>query len=175
MSDTTHSSFWVGLDGVGSGYATVEQTGVRANCAGGKTSYAAWWETFPEPETTYTDVTVKPGDRLSANVQTNDNGTYTMKLSDSTQNWSKTTTHKGGSAAANSSEVITGSRPSGENALQVPDFGSVTFTNCKANGKPLAGDSPDAYNTESWTSGHILVETGALSGGTFTSTRKQGS
>ncbi len=49
-------------------------------------------ELLPAPESPY-PVTVKPGDALTASVI--DNGTFTMSLADSTQGWTKTTTHAG--------------------------------------------------------------------------------
>src|ERR671932_523536 len=45
-SQTTYSSFWVGLDGDGSN--TVEQTGTSADCSGGTARYYAWYEMYPK-------------------------------------------------------------------------------------------------------------------------------
>jgi hypothetical protein len=67
----TLSSDWVGLDGFVSKADSVEQGGVGADCsAGGKASYYAWWETFPEPETK-AKLSIRPGDSVTAVVSYN--------------------------------------------------------------------------------------------------------
>lgn len=65
---TTPDSFsahWAGLDGFDNG--TVEQTGVEADCQGGKASYAAWWEMFPN-FAIFPNIVVHPGDSIVASV-----------------------------------------------------------------------------------------------------------
>jgi hypothetical protein len=79
-SNGTFSSEWVGLDGFSS--KSVEQDGISANCNGSKPEYAAWYETFPNPEIA-TKIVVHPGDSITASV-TFDSKTskYRMALTD---------------------------------------------------------------------------------------------
>src|SRR5436309_10336672 len=85
---TAYSSFWVGLDGDTSG--TVEQTGTDADCSGSTPRYYAWYEMYPKFPVNLGG-TVRPGDHLSASVTTAGNGSFTLKITDSTQGWTNTT------------------------------------------------------------------------------------
>ena len=85
-SGTAYSSFWVGLDGDTSG--TVEQTGTDADCSGTTPQYYAWYEMYPKFPVNFRNP-VKPGDKLSASVTTNGSGSFTLTISDSTQNWTR--------------------------------------------------------------------------------------
>jgi hypothetical protein len=165
-SKTTYSSFWVGLDGYSN--SALEQTGTEADCIGGKAEYGAWWEVLPASESPYS-VTVKAGDSLSASVVYNGNGTFTMTLTDSTQNWSKSTTADGSSGFQDSSaEVIAEATDVNGSIAKLSDFGTVTFTNAEADGSSLGGYSPTeiimAGNTD------IKAQPGSISGGTFSDT-----
>ena len=165
-SKTTYSSYWVGLDGYSN--SALEQTGTEADCISGKAVYGAWWEVLPAAETAYS-VTVKAGDSLSASVKDNGNGTFTMTLTDSTEGWTKTTTHAGSSGYQDSSaEVIAEATEVNGSIAKLSDFGTVTFTNATADGSALANYSPNeiimAGNTD------IKAQPGGISGGTFSDT-----
>ena len=58
------SSFWIGIDGWNSN--TVEQTGTSSDCYYGALQYYAWYEFYPAASVTL--FTVKPGDRIIAEV-----------------------------------------------------------------------------------------------------------
>lgn len=165
-SKTTYSSYWVGLDGYSN--SALEQTGTEADCIGGKAEYGAWWEVLPASETSYS-VTVKAGDSLSASVVYNGNGTFTMTLSDSTEGWSKSTTHAGSSGYEDSSaEVIAEATDVNGSIAKLSDFGTVNFTNSTADGNSLGSYSPTeiimAGNTD------IKAQPGSISGGSFSDT-----
>ncbi|HEX4791470.1 MAG TPA: G1 family glutamic endopeptidase [Actinospica sp.] len=165
-SKTTYSSYWVGLDGYSN--SALEQTGTEADCIGGKAEYGAWWEVLPASESAYS-VTVKAGDSLSASVKDNGNGTFTMTLTDSTQGWTKTTTHAGSSGYQDSSaEVIAEATEVNGQIASLSDFGSVTFSNSTANGTSLGSYSP----TEIVMAGSrdTKAQPGSISGGTFSDT-----
>lgn len=68
---STHSSFWLGLDGYDS--STVEQIGTEADCSKGKPVYYAWWELFPGASRPINFFTVTPGVTYTAEVQTDGN------------------------------------------------------------------------------------------------------
>ncbi len=135
-STTTYSSYWVGLDGYSN--SALEQTGTEADCIGGKAVYGAWWEVLPAAESAYS-VTVKAGDSLSASVKDNGNGTFTMTLTDSTEGWTKTTTHAGSSGYQDSSaEVIAEATEVNGSIAKLSNFGTVTFSNARRPGQQPA-------------------------------------
>ena len=165
-SKTTYSSYWVGLDGYSN--SALEQTGTEADCIGGKAEYGAWWEVLPASESAYS-VTVKAGDSLSASVVDNGNGTFTMKLTDSTEGWSKSTTADGSSGYQDSSaEVIAEATDVNGSIAKLSDFGTVNFSGATADGNSLGGYSP----TEIVMAGSrdIKAQPGSISGGSFSDT-----
>ncbi|HEV2638589.1 MAG TPA: G1 family glutamic endopeptidase [Actinocrinis sp.] len=170
-SKSTYSSFWVGLDGYSN--SALEQTGTEADCIGGRAEYGAWWEVLPASESPYS-VTVAPGDSLTASVTDNGNGTFTMTLKDSTQGWTKTTTHSGSSGYKDSSaEVIAEATEVGGSIAKLSNFGTVTFTGATAGGTALGSLSP----TEIVMAGNsdTKAQPGSISGGTFSDVWKAAS
>ncbi|MDI5961704.1 G1 family endopeptidase [Streptomyces sp. SL13] len=164
-SSDTYSSFWVGLDGLNN--SALEQTGTEADCIGGQAQYGAWWEVLPAAESPYS-VTVAPGDQLTATVTDNGDGTFTMTLADSTQGWTKTTTHAGSSGYQDSSaEVIAEATSVGGSIANLSNFGSVNFTGSTANGSSLSGASPEKITMQNSDSGDVMASPGTLSGGDF--------
>jgi hypothetical protein len=133
-SGTAYSSFWVGLDGDTSN--TVEQTGTDADCSGSTPQYYAWYEMYPKYPVNLRN-TVLPGDKLTASVTTNGSGGFTLKISDSTQGWTNTTTARLKSAKLASAEVIAEAPSSSGGVLPLANFGSVSFTGASANGTSL--------------------------------------
>lgn len=136
----TAASFWVGLDGYTSG--TVEQTGTDADCNGSSASYYAWYELYPAAPVNLdpSRYPVQPGDQLNAEV----NATAgTLTLSDTSQHWMFTTSASFAGDALSSAEWIA-EAPSHGRSLPLTDFGTVTFTNATANGKPI----PDFTNDQ---------------------------
>src|SRR5205814_4637850 len=90
-SATTYSSFWVGIDGDGSG--TVEQTGTSADCSGGVARYYAWYEMYPKFPTNLS-LAIRPGDSMSGSVTTNGNGSFTLTITNRTTGQSFTTVQR---------------------------------------------------------------------------------
>ncbi|MBR7839591.1 hypothetical protein KDL01_40440 [Actinospica durhamensis] len=162
-SKTTYSSYWVGLDGYSN--SALEQTGTEADCIGGKATYGAWWEVLPASESAYS-VTVKAGDSLSASVVYNGSSSFTMTLTDSTQGWTKTTTHAGSSGFANSSaEVIAEATEVNGSIAKLSDFGTASFTNATADGNSLGSYSPNEIIMEG--SKDVKAQPSSISGGSF--------
>jgi hypothetical protein len=69
------TSTWIGIGGntlnpvMPAGDPTLIQTGTEQDIgAGGKTTYDAWWEILPEPETEITSMKVAPGDVMKATI-----------------------------------------------------------------------------------------------------------
>jgi hypothetical protein len=149
---------WVGIDGYGS--STVEQTGVATDCSSGSPVYQAWYEMYPAGPVYYSlsSYPVRAGDRFTGTV-TRSGTTYTLKLTNSTRGWTKTTTQSL-SASNTSAEVIIES-PSGS----YPAFGTVSFSSSSINGSQLSNWNPtlmDASNNSGYED-----HTSAVSGGSF--------
>ena len=136
----TFSSFWVGLDGDGT--PTVEQTGTEADCNNGTAAYAGWWEMFPNAPVFYNNP-VAPGDAMSASVVANGGGSFTLTLTDATQNWSQVTTQTSNQAQLGSAEVIA-EAPSNGTVLPLSNFGTVNFTNATADNQPIGNENASA-------------------------------
>ncbi len=161
-SKTTYSSYWVGLDGYSN--SALEQTGTEADCISGKAVYGAWWEVLPASESAYS-VTVKAGDSLSASVVYS-GSTFTMTLTDSTEGWTKTTTHAGSSGFKNASaEVIAEATEVNGSIAKLSDFGTASFTNATADGNSLASYSPTEIVMEG--SSDVKAQPSSISGGSF--------
>jgi Peptidase A4 family len=170
-SKNTYSSFWVGLDGYSN--SALEQTGTEADCISGRAEYGAWWEVLPASESAYS-VTVAPGDHLTGTVVDNGNGTFTMTLADSTEGWTKTTTHAGSSGYQDSSaEVIAEATEVNGAIAKLSNFGTVTFTGATADGTALGSLSPTEIVMAG--SSDTKAQPGAISGGTFSDVWKAAS
>jgi hypothetical protein len=127
-------AFWAGLDGYYNN--TVEQTGSAIDCSSGTPQYSGWYEMYPAAPVYYAN-SVQPGDHMKASVVFSGTGKYTMRLTDSTEGWSKTTTAYKAGLQRSSAEAVT-EAPEGP----PPDFNTVTYNSSSANGSPLGTQSP---------------------------------
>jgi len=136
-----YAAFWVGLDGYSSD--SVEQTGTDSDCDGKTPDYYGWYEMYPA-DPVYFNNTVKPGDTISASVTFTGTETYTLTLTDSTQDWTQTEVINETGLDRSSAEVIT-EAPCCTNSggiLPLSDFGTVTYGSSTANGTSLGSQSP---------------------------------
>jgi hypothetical protein len=133
---TTSAANWVGLDGFDN--SALEQVGTASDCVGGKAEYGAWWEVLPALETPYSGVVVKPNDHLTASVTYEGSGMFTMSLTNSTEGWTKTTTHAGSPGFRNSSAEVV----SEMDGVDGTGRANVTYTDCLVNGAPLGSFDP---------------------------------
>lgn len=156
----TWSSFWIGIDGDGSN--SVEQTGSEVDCSSGSPQYYSWYEMYPAYPVNFSNP-VRPGDHFTSTVTTNGSGSFTLKLSDTTQGWSRTVTKTLKSAALASAEVIAEAPSSSSGPLPLTNFGKVAFTNATANGQPIGNFSPDNITMASGST--TKATTSGLSGG----------
>ena len=100
------TDFWVGLDGAGAGRATVEQTGIEAQCVWGPsgyhTQYRAWYEMVPNPPVysggNFNNLHPEPGSLVKATVKYDGNGEYSLNL---------TVTTKGSTQSASTEQLCT--------------------------------------------------------------------
>ena len=159
---TTYSSFWVGLDGDGSG--TVEQTGTESDCQGASASYFAWYEMFPKFPVKIGHP-VFPGDAMSASVTAGSNSSFKLAISDHTQGWTFQTTKTLRGAKLASAEAIAEAPSSQSGVLPLADFGTVKFSSTMVNGKSIGSFHPDEI-VMATSGGTVKAQPSALSGGT---------
>jgi len=127
------ASPWIGIDGWND--FTVEQIGIDLDCVNGVASYHPWIEMYPGPSD-YFKETVHAGDTLTASVSVS-KGTWTLTESDTTSGWTRTFhRHPSNPLEKASAEAIL--EAVGGGAPRVPDFHTVTFSNIKVDGVPLA-------------------------------------
>ena len=120
-----YSSFWVGIDGYSSN--TVEQIGTDSDCQNGNPVYYAWYEFYPH--LSYgVNMTIQPGDVISAEVSAGAKGLFTVTLKNLTKNETFSTSAKMPSAKASSAEWIVEAPYSG-GVLPLPNFGTAVFGN----------------------------------------------
>lgn len=139
--ETAYSSFWVGIDGDGTN--TVEQIGTDADCQGGTPTYYAWYEMYPRFPVNLSN-TIHPGDTLNADVRTNGSGSFTLTIHDATRGWTFTTQQRSSRARLGSAEWIAEAPSSSGGVLPLANFGTVSFSNCTADGLSIsANPNPD--------------------------------
>jgi hypothetical protein len=118
------SSFWVGIDGDGSG--TVEQTGTEADCSSGFAIYSAWYEFYPAYPVNF-PITVHPGDVMKASVKyVNSTVGFTATLTDVTTGVSSHHSKIVATAQHHSAEWIA-EAPYNAGVLPLADFGTAHF------------------------------------------------
>jgi Peptidase A4 family len=157
-----NASFWVGLGGIRS--SNVEQAGVQALCRSGQPVYASWWQLYPRPAAAA--FPVHPGDLIAAQVTNGTGGQVSIDLSDlSTRQHARITRQTPG-AQLTSAEII--AEQSGTTVGPLSDFGSVTFSSARIDGRPL--DQAGAYSLDMVdTSGRVRAIPGPITAGdTFT-------
>jgi hypothetical protein len=135
------ASFWIGIDGAGSS-RTLEQTGIAAGCAvqNGTPSefYYAWYEWVMPPNIQPNQIikkTVTPGDLIVAEVSWDTrNNQFTASISDQTQQWSESHVNAtiAASAQRSTAEWIAEASSLESGVQPLPDFKTVTFSNCFA-------------------------------------------
>ncbi len=163
-SGTAYSSFWVGLDGDTSN--TVEQTGTDADCSGSTPQYYAWYEMYPKFPVNLKG-TVRPNDHLTASVTTNGSGSFTLKITDSTQGWTNTTTARLKSAKLASAEVIAEAPSSSGGVLPLANFGTVGFTGATVNGSTLTSSTKNLDPITMQSGSTVKAQPSSMSNGSF--------
>ncbi len=128
---TTADGTWIGIGGISSG--DLIQTGTQdVVSASGAVSTATFYELLPNAAVTIRNIAVAPGDSMIATITEISSGTWTISITDNTDNESFTTTVSYNSSQS-SAEWIE-EDPSYSNGTQVPldTFGSVTFSGATA-------------------------------------------
>src|SRR5580693_2300533 len=157
-----YAAFWVGLDGFNSD--SVEQTGTDSDCDGTTPDYYGWYEMYPA-DPVYFSNPVAPGDSMSASVTFSGTETYTLVLTDSTQDWTQTITENESGLSRSSAEVITEAPSSESGVLPLADFGTVNYGGSSANGASMSTLDP---------TGIIIVDSGGNQEDTTSSMNSSG-
>jgi hypothetical protein len=166
-SGTAYSSFWVGLDGDTS--STVEQTGTDSDCSGSTPQYYAWYEMYPKFPVNLSQP-VAPGDTMTASVTTDGRGGFTLTISDTKKGWTNTTTARLKSAKLASAEVIAEAPSGSGGVLPLANFGTVKFTNSKANGVLLDSSTPGIDPITMKSGSTTKAQPSSISAGSFSDT-----
>ena len=148
-SGNTQAFAWVGIDGWNGD--TVEQTGTSQGVSNGVPYYFAWWEMwstngYPGPggrvDQSISSMTVSPGDSITASVTYENSGTYagdfllsindTSHSNDSFSTYENPSLYQDPLPDRNTAEWIMETPTVNGGFAKLPNFGSITFTNCNA-------------------------------------------
>jgi hypothetical protein len=88
-SGASYSSAWVGIDGFNN--SSLIQTGTESDYYSGAAHYNAWWEILPAAETPISSISVHPGDVMTASISKVSGSTWSITITDKTNNQSFTT------------------------------------------------------------------------------------
>ena len=127
----TFSSSWLGIDGFNN--TNLIQTGTEQDYYNGAAHYDAWWEILPAAETVIPNMTVNPGDHMTASITNDGNGQWTITITDVTQNETFTTT-QAYSGPATSAEWIQEAPTIGGHVATLANYGQTTFSDGTVNG-----------------------------------------
>ncbi len=141
-----NSSDWIGVGGgcidagCTVGDATLIQAGTEQDVdANGNQSYSAWWELVPAPSLTISNMTVRPGDHMHAEVSEviNDSDLWKITLQDVTRNESFTQTVPYPSTHATAEWIEETPLLIGTNAglASLPNLTQTSFTKATVNGQ----------------------------------------
>lgn len=144
-TSTSADGAWIGIGGVST--SDLVQTGTQdIVSASGQDSTSAFYELLPAPAVTVTSISVSAGDTMNATITEVSPGSWTIAITDQTDNQAFTTTVTY-SSALSSAEWIE-EDPSYGNGMQVPfdTFGSVTFSSAETtqNGNSVSIDGSNA-------------------------------
>ncbi len=127
-------AIWVGLDGRGT--STLEQIGTLSGMLGGTQSYEVWYEVVPQPPV-YVRLPIKPGDSVTASVTTSGNGAFTLFIRNNTTGAAFSTLQPSRGAELVTAEAVAEAPAMIGGPAPLPNFGTVNFTNVRANGHPI--------------------------------------
>jgi Peptidase A4 family len=149
-SSNGYSAFWVGIGGASQQSQALEQVGTSSDVHHGQTTYYAWYELVPDPETRL-NLAVHPGDQMTGKVTVNGSD-VTISLTDRTTGQSVTKTLQDNNPDTSTAEWIaeapSAETPSGgAQPLPLADFGKVTFTDASA----TAGGHTGSIGDPNWT------------------------
>jgi len=157
------AAYWVGLGGTSQATNALEQVGTESNCSNGAAQHFAWYELVPAAPVRL-DVSINPGDHISANVAVNGTS-VTVSLTDQTSGQSSTKTLQMQNPDASSAEWIAEAPSSCDGSgsctpLTLANFGTVNFTGASATANGHTGPIDDS----TWGSQAVQLSGGAQGG-----------
>lgn len=142
-SGSSYSSSWIGIDGFNN--SDLIQTGTEQDYVNGHAQYDAWWEILPAAETVIPSMVVKPGDKMSADIQNEGGGQWKVTLTDVTENESFSTTQNY-SGPGTSAEWIQEAPEVGGRIATLANYGETTFDSGTVNnGNPGLAAADGGY------------------------------
>jgi hypothetical protein len=138
------SSTWIGIDGFNNG--TVEQLGTEQDLFNGLPVYRAWWEMYSsgarQPEQIIPNMTILPGDSITASVQYITSGPYAgqfyLSMIDNSRPFDSFSIYETSAgtqsplAERSTAEWIMEAPSVDGQIAQMPNFSTITFTNATA-------------------------------------------
>jgi hypothetical protein len=125
------SGMWVGIGGYGE--ETLIQTGTEQEYFNGKPVYYAWYELLPDYLVQIPRIRVQPGDKITAYISlvNGTESTWSITLSDVTrdEHFEKNVVYNSSRLSA---EWIVERPKVNDTVSTLADFGTATFTDCKA-------------------------------------------
>ncbi len=126
-----YSSAWIGIGGQSD--KTLIQVGTEHNLLNSQESYHVWYELLPDYAIRIPDFQIKPGDLVLASIMlvNNESNAWNMQLTDVSngQSFSRTVTYN---STRSSAEWIVERSTVNNQISNLADFGSVTFSRCRA-------------------------------------------
>ena len=155
----------------------MEQTGTAQEVSNGVPYYYAWWEMWSsinhQPEQTITTMRVSPGDSITASVTYQTSGTYagdyllsindTSHSNDSFSTYANPPQYQDPLPDRSTAEWIMETPGVNGGLATLPNFGSITFTNCNA---AISGTAVQVQAVNLNRNGVTLDTTSALTSGT---------
>ena len=133
------ASFWAGLDGIHG--PALEQAGISVACESGHIQYWAWWETVGVTNGIFAGVALASGDVVTATVTSLGEKRYQVSVDDLTSGTSGSTTVSSPGGLNDSAECIAEDPFGSEQPVPYAEYGTVTFTSCTVDGRPVGGPS----------------------------------
>ncbi len=155
--------FWLGMDGVTS--QTVEQTGTQVACVAGVAVASAWYELYPRPVKPIANLTVAPGDHVTASV-TYASSDFDLSIEVAGHYFNKTVAL---TADRSSAECIVERTTNSTGFIDLTNFGVLKFKSCKATvdgsvkGIGAFGTVGDVVMKDS--EGHVVAEASGFTAG----------
>jgi len=149
------SATWVGIGGgcvtsdCTAGDSTLVQAGTEQDVsAGGQATYSAWWEIVPAPSITFSNLPVHPGDQINVSLTQTAPEVWDIVLKDVTDGQSGSATQtipytSDYTTAEFIEETPLSVGTSGTGLTNLPNLGTVGFTQAMVNGSGAGLTTPD--------------------------------
>ncbi len=160
-----YSAAWIGIGGEGE--PTLIQTGSQHDYVGGQAYYSLWYELLPDDSVTLTNITVSPGDKISAsiNLLNGETSQWRIEIIDVSTGQGFSQNFFYNSSRLSAEWIV--ERPTVNNKLaDLANFGSITFTAISVEVQSKTGtlaDFPNSLIMMQDSQNHDLVSISPLS------------